>query len=365
MAQLNCAMISFKGLPLLHPRRTGDIKEHISRSDLMGTKPNILVVGGAGYIGSCMCKYLAKHGYMPIVLDNLVYGHQKSVRWGPFYKGSMDDYGLLKKIFSTHDIQAVMHFAAFCYVGESVITPAKYYENNVSATLVLLRTMVEEKVKNFIFSSSCAIFGEPIETPISEEHPKNPINPYGRTKLMVETILADFHTAYDLKFASLRYFNAAGADPDGELGEDHNPETHLIPLVLQAALTNKRVVNIYGDDYPTKDGTCIRDYIHIADLAQAHFLVLERLLNGEAGGQYNLGNGNGYSVKDVINVASMVTGKPIPVAIAPRRTGDPSILVGSSRKAMKDLGWTPRYPNLEMIIETAWLWHRTHPNGYV
>jgi UDP-glucose 4-epimerase len=329
------------------------------------SKTNILVVGGAGYIGSYMCKYLAKHGYMPVVLDNLVYGHEQSVKWGPFYKGSADDCGLLKKIFSEWNIEAVMHFAAFCYVGESVTKPAKYYENNVAATIALLRTMVDEKVKNFIFSSSCAIYGEPMETAISEEHPKNPINPYGRTKLMVETILSDFQAAYDLRFAALRYFNAAGADPDGELGEDHNPETHLIPLVLQAALNNERIVNIYGGDYPTKDGTCIRDYIHIDDLAQAHFLVLEGLLNGEAGGQYNLGNGAGYSVKEVIDVASMVTEKPIPVAFTARRAGDPAILIGSSEKAMSELGWQPRYPNLAKIIETAWLWHKTHPDGYV
>ena len=331
----------------------------------MTSKPNILVVGGAGYIGSHMCKYLAKHGYVPVVLDNLVYGHQESVKWGPFYKGSMNDYGLLKKIFSVHHIEAVMHFAGYCYVGESVLNPAKYYENNVSATLTLLRTMVDERVKHLIFSSSCAVYGEPIETPISENHPKAPINPYGRTKLMVETILSDFHTAHDLSFACLRYFNAAGADPDGELGEDHNPETHLIPLVLQAALSDKRVVSIYGRDYPTKDGTCIRDYIHIDDLAQAHFLVLERLLNGEVGGQYNLGNGNGHSVKEVIDVASIVTGRPIPVVFTARRAGDPSILVSSSGKAIKELGWQPRYVNLEKVIETAWLWHKNHPNGYV
>jgi UDP-glucose 4-epimerase len=331
----------------------------------MISKGNILVVGGAGYIGSYMCKYLAKHGHIPVVLDNLIYGHQQSVKWGPFYKGSIDDYGLLKKIFSVHPIEAVMHFAAFCYVGESVIKPAEYYENNVSATVTLLRAMVDAKVRHFIFSSSCAVYGEPIEIPISENHPKNPVNPYGRTKLMVETILSDFHAAYDFRFECLRYFNAAGADPDGELGEDHSPETHLIPLVLQAALTNKQAVNIYGDDYPTKDGTCIRDYIHIDDLAQAHFLVLERLLNGEAGGQYNLGNGNGHSVKDVIDVASIVTGKPIPVIFAARRAGDPSTLVSSSKKAMSELGWQPRYPNLEKIIETAWLWHKSHPNGYI
>lgn len=270
---------------------------------------NILIVGGAGYIGSYMCKYLANNGYNPIVLDNLVYGHREAVRWGPFVEGSMADSKLLKQIFSKYQIVAVMHFAAFCYVGESVTAPAKYYRNNVADTINLLEVMVEKNVSNFIFSSSCATYGEPVEIPITEEHPQNPINPYGRTKLMVEQILDDFKSAYGLESVSLRYFNAAGADPDGELGEDHRPETHLIPLVLQTALGQRKAINIFGDNYPTKDGTCIRDYIHIVDLAEAHFLALKRLMNGLPGGKYNLGNGDGYSVGEVIETARKITGK--------------------------------------------------------
>jgi len=325
---------------------------------------NILVVGGAGYIGSHMCKYLSRQGYQPIVLDNLVYGHQGAVKWGPFFKGSAGDRDLLRKIFSEHSVEAVMHFAAFCYVGESVEKPAKYYENNVSNSVSLLEVMVENKVPNFIFSSSCATYGEPVEIPICEDHPQNPINPYGRTKLMVEQILRDFEEAYGLGAVCLRYFNAAGADPDGELGEDHNPETHLIPLVLQTALGQRPHIDIFGDDYPTKDGTCIRDYIHIEDLAYAHLLALERLLNGQAGGRYNLGNGDGYSVKEVIDVARSITGKPIPAKVSERRAGDPAVLVGSSEKASRELGWRPRFGKLEAIIETAWNWHRANPNGY-
>ena len=324
----------------------------------------VLTVGGAGYIGSHMCKYLAKRGYTPVVLDNLIYGHREAVKWGPFVEGSMADPNLLKKIFSEHDIAAVMHFAAFCYVGESVTEPAKYYQNNVAATLNLLQAMVEGKVNNFIFSSSCATYGEPIEIPMTEAHPRNPINPYGRTKLIVEQMLEDFNKAYALESTSLRYFNAAGADPDGELGEDHRPETHLIPLVLQTALGQRETINIFGDDYPTKDGTCIRDYIHIEDLAQAHLLALEKLLKGEHGDQYNLGNGDGHSVKQVIEVAREVSGTDIPAKVTDRRPGDPAVLISSSDKAFKQLGWKPQYPDLRTIIETAWQWHKNHPHGY-
>jgi UDP-glucose-4-epimerase GalE len=327
-------------------------------------RTNILVVGGAGYIGSHMCKHLFKRGYQPIVLDNLVCGHRQAVQWGPFFEGSMSDSHLLREIFSNYPIAAVMHFAAFCYVGESVTEPAKYYENNVANTISLLEVMLEKRVSNFIFSSSCATYGEPIEVPIREDHPLKPISPYGRTKLMVEQILEDFRQAYGLASVSLRYFNAAGADPDGELGEDHDPETHLIPLVLQTALGQRPRVDIFGDDYPTKDGTCIRDYIHVEDLAQAHLIGLERLLGGEAGGQYNLGNGQGHSVKQVIEMAGRVTGKPIPVSVGERRKGDPAVLVSSSEKAIHDLGWRPRFPGLEAIIETAWNWHKMNPNGY-
>ena len=324
----------------------------------------VLIIGGAGYIGSHMCKYLANHGYTPVVLDNLIYGHREAVKWGPFIEGSMADAPLLKQIFSEHEIAAVMHFAAFCYVGESVTEPAKYYQNNVAATLTLLQTMVEQRVNNFIFSSSCATYGEPVEIPMTEDHPKNPINPYGRTKLMVEQILEDFREAYGLKSTSLRYFNAAWADPEGELGEDHRPDTHLIPLVLQTALRQREAINIFGDDYPTKDGTCIRDYIHIEDLSQAHLLALEKLFKGEPGDQYNLGNGDGHSVKEVIETAREVTGKTIPAQVTERRAGDPAVLISSSEKAFKELGWKPQYPDLNDIIATAWRWHSSNPNGY-
>jgi UDP-glucose-4-epimerase GalE len=325
---------------------------------------NILVVGGAGYIGSHMCKYLANNGYTPITFDNLVYGHRQAVKYGPFIEGSISDSKLIRHVFSEYQIEAVMHFAAFCYVGESVTQPAKYYRNNVVNTLNLLEVMVEKNVNNFIFSSSCATYGEPVEIPITEHHPQNPINPYGKTKLMIEQILDDFKDAYGLESVCLRYFNAAGADPDGELGEDHEPETHLVPLVLQTALGQRAAINIFGDDYPTRDGTCIRDYIHINDLAQAHFLALEKLLNGQPGGKYNLGNGDGYSVKEVIKAARNITGEPIPSKIVERRPGDPAELIGSSEKAVKELGWKPQFPNLDTIIETAWEWHRNHPDGY-
>ena len=325
---------------------------------------NILVVGGAGYIGSHMAKYLSKKGYMPVVLDNLVLGHRRAVKYGPFFEGSMNDSSLLEKIFSEYPISAVMHFAAFCYVGESVEEPARYYQNNVANTLTLLEVMVEKKIGNFIFSSSCASYGEPVEIPITEDHPQKPISPYGRTKLMVEQILDDFRTAYGLESVCLRYFNAAGADRDGELGEDHNPETHVIPLVLKTALGQRPVVDIFGDDYPTPDGTCIRDYIHIEDLAQAHLLALERLLEGVPGGLYNLGNAKGYSVKQVIEIARRITGKEIPARVVERRSGDPAVLISSSQKAMKDLGWMPQFPDLETMVETAWTWHKNNPDGY-
>ena len=325
---------------------------------------NILVVGGAGYIGSYMCKYLSKNGYHPVILDNLIYGHREAVKWGSFFKGSMDDSALPDQIFSEHQIAAVMHFAAFCYVGESVLQPARYYRNNVANTLNLLEFMNKRGVRSFIFSSSCATYGEPVEIPITENHTQNPINPYGRSKLMVEQIMEDFSHAYKSECVSLRYFNAAGADPDGELGEDHNPETHLIPLVLKTAIGKREMINIFGDDYPTKDGTCIRDYIHIDDLAQAHLLALERLLSGLPGGCFNLGNGSGHSVMQLIETARKVTGKTIPSKVVDRRPGDPAVLIGSSEKAIKALGWHPRFPELETIIETAWKWHKNHPNGY-
>lgn len=324
----------------------------------------ILVVGGAGYIGSYMCKYLSKNGYDPVTLDDLSRGYRQAVRWGEFYHGSTNDTDLLNKIFTENKIEAVMHFAAYCYVGESVVAPNIYYRNNVSATINLLEAMKANRVNRFIFSSTCATYGNPVEVPISEHHPQNPINPYGRSKLMVESILKDFKHAFNLEYVSLRYFNAAGADPDAEIGEAHQPETHLIPLILQTALGMRDHIEIYGNDYPTPDGTCIRDYIHIDDLAQAHSLALEKILNGSPGGVYNLGNGKGYSVKEVINKASEISAKPIQTKVAGRRAGDPSILISESTQAIEHLGWKPMYNELDAIIETAWKWHKHNPNGF-
>lgn len=324
----------------------------------------ILVVGGAGYIGSHICKYLSEKGYEPVVLDNLEQGHRAAVRWGPLYKGCLSDADLLDQIFACHDISAVMHFAAYCYVGESVEKPAMYYQNNVANTLALLKSLVKHNISRFIFSSSCATYGEPVEIPMTEAHPQRPVNPYGRSKLMVEWMLQDFQEAHGLNFTALRYFNAAGADPDGELGEDHRPETHLIPIALQTALGQRKHLAVFGDSYPTKDGTCVRDYIHINDLAQAHVLALERLLNGDPGGCYNLGNGQGYSIWEVIETVRRVTGQPITVKPSSRRPGDPAVLIGSSHLATVELGWQPRFGDLETIIETAWRWHRAHPDGY-
>lgn len=324
----------------------------------------ILVVGGAGYIGAHMCKRLAQKGFHPVVLDNLARGHREALKWGTFIEGSLADSRLLRTVFETHRIAAVMHFAAFCYVGESVQFPEMYYQNNVAHTIQLLKSMLEAEVNHFIFSSSCATYGEPIEVPITEDHPQNPINPYGRSKLMIEQVLTDLRQAHGFESISLRYFNAAGADPDGELGEDHNPETHLIPLILQAALGLNDGVHIFGNDYPTADGTCIRDYIHVNDLAQAHLLALERLLKGLPGGAYNLGNGDGYSVREVIETARSITAKPIVARVTPRRPGDPAVLVGSSAKVQQEWGWQPSFPDLRSIIATAWKWHQTHPQGY-
>jgi len=325
---------------------------------------DILVTGGAGYIGSHMCKYLSRNGYRPVVLDNLSRGHQQAVKWGPFFQGNVSDGQLLDHIFSSHDIKAVMHFAAFISVGESVGQPGMYYSNNVAETIGLLNKVAEHDVQNFIFSSSAAIFGEPIQDALTETHPVKPINPYGRGKLIVENIIRDFEYAHGLNSVCLRYFNAAGADPDGEIGEDHRPETHIIPLILQTALGLRDEIVVFGDDYPTKDGTCIRDYIHIDDLAQAHLRALERLLQGKGSEGYNIGNGNGYSVKEVIEVARRISGKSIPDHIGERREGDAAVLISSSEKAVKELGWKPRYADLESIVETAWNWHRKNPNGF-
>lgn len=318
---------------------------------------NILVTGGAGYIGSHCCKELKKAGYNPITIDNLVYGHRENVQWGEFFEGDIGDRAVLDTISSSHDIQAVMHFSAYAYVGESVTEPRKYYQNNITSTVNLLNWILDNGIRHFIFSSSCATYGEPHYIPIDEEHPREPINPYGRTKFMVEEILKDYAAAYDFSFVSLRYFNAAGADPEGEVGENHDPETHLIPLILDAAAGHSEVIRVFGDDYETEDGTCIRDYIHVTDLAAAHVLALESLLKGAESDFINLGTGKGYSVMQTIDVARSVTGKPIPVKITDRRPGDPPVLVAANEKAIERLGWQPVYTNLDEIVRTAWIWY--------
>lgn len=317
----------------------------------------ILVVGGAGYIGSHCVKELNRQGYNTVTFDNLVYGHREAVKWGAFEEGDMSDAERLREVFRTYKIAGVMHFAAYAYVGESVTDPEKYYFNNVAATLNLLKVMREFGVDKFIFSSTCATYGVPKQIPIPESHGQAPINPYGASKLMVERVLADYGRAYDLKSICFRYFNAAGADPEGDIGEQHDPETHLIPLVLRAAMGGTPL-KVFGDDYPTPDGTCIRDYIHVIDLARAHILGLERLLAGGASSIYNLGNGSGYSVKEVIETSERLTGRKVPFAFAPRREGDPPQLIGSAEKAVAELGWKPEFAKLDQIIETAWTWHR-------
>ncbi len=321
----------------------------------------ILVTGGAGYIGSHAVLALKQAGYEVVVLDNLVYGHRELVEdvlKVELVMGDTCDHPLLDQLFATRNIAAVMHFAAYAYVGESVTEPAKYYHNNFVGTLTLLEAMLAASVKTFVFSSTCATYGVPNAVPIPENHPQNPINPYGATKLMIERVLQDFDRAYDFKSVCFRYFNAAGADPEGRLGEDHNPETHIIPLVLQTALGKRESVSIFGTDYPTPDGTCIRDYIHVADLAQAHVLGLDYLLKGGETTVFNLGNGNGFSVKEVIEAAQQITGRKIKTVECDRRPGDPPALVGSSDRARTVLGWNPQYADLHTIISHAWNWHQ-------
>jgi UDP-glucose 4-epimerase len=324
-------------------------------------KPTVLVTGGAGYIGSHTVLALKEAGYQVVVLDNLVYGHQDIVDTAlqvEFIAGDISDRALLDQVFATHPIEAVLHFAAYAYVGESVTEPAKYYRNNVVGTLTLLEAMVQAEVYKFVFSSTCATYGNPHQIPIPEDHPQAPINPYGMTKLMVEEILEDFDRAYGLRSVRFRYFNAAGADPQGRLGEDHDPETHLIPLVLMTALGLREHITVFGTDYKTPDGTCIRDYIHVTDLADAHVLGLNYLINSGETAVFNLGNGDGFSVKEVITAAQKITGKPIAVEEGLRRAGDPAILIGSATKARKVLGWDPRYADIEVILEHAWQWHQ-------
>lgn len=325
----------------------------------------ILVVGGAGYIGSHMLKVLREAGESHIVFDNLERGHKAAIQDSPLEVGDLRNPADLKALFAKYpDIDVVMHFAAYAYVGESVFEPGKYWENNTTGVLQLLEAMREAGVGKFVFSSTCATFGEPDYVPIDEAHPQRPVNPYGESKLAVEKILNGYDVAHQLRSVCLRYFNAAGADPDGVLGEDHRPETHLIPAAVFAATGKLPPLKIFGSDYDTPDGTCVRDYIHILDLCQAHMLAVKHLRAGGDSRKYNLGNGQGFSVKEVVDLVSEVVGKPVPFEWAPRRAGDPAKLIGGSTKIRADWGWTPQYPDLKTIVQHAWNWFEANPEGY-
>ena len=324
----------------------------------------ILVTGGAGYIGSHTVKLLLEHGYDVLVYDSLELGHPEAVLGGKLVQGDLLDKDRLNETFDQHSIDAVIHFAAYASVGDSVANPSKYFNNNINGGLNLVDAMRTHDVNKIIFSSSAATYGEPQHCPIEETHPQDPTNPYGETKLMFEKILKWYDVAYDMKSVALRYFNACGADPDGKIGEDHTPEGHIIPIVLQTALGQRKSIKVFGTDWDTPDGTCVRDYIHVVDLADAHLRALKSLENGGATTAYNLGNGDGQSVKQVIDAAGEVVGHPIPWEADGRRPGDPARLVASSEKLKTELGWQPKYPELKTIIEHAWRWHSAHPNGY-
>ena len=321
------------------------------------SKKNVLVTGGAGYIGSHTCKKLAEFGYNPVTYDNLIYGHERAVKWGPFEYGDILDNERLTQVFKLYHPIAVIHFAAFAYVGESVEEPGRYYKNNVSGTISLLETMRLFGCNKIIFSSTCATFGIPNSLPITELSQQDPINPYGKTKLMIEQMLKDYNDAYGMRHVILRYFNAAGADPDFEVGEDHTPETHLIPLVIDAALGKRDKIEVFGTDYDTPDGTAIRDYIHVTDLADAHMKSLNLLEEKGESNQFNLGTGNGISVQEIIDAIKGISNKQIPVKYGMRRGGDPPALVADALKAREVLDWHPVYSDLKTIIETAWGWH--------
>ena len=321
------------------------------------------MTGGAGYVGSHACKALARAGYTVIVFDNLTAGHRAAVRYGALVEGDVTDTRAVREALRRHRISAVMHFAALLDVGESVREPARYFRNNVAGALSVLEAMTAESVRQFVFSSSCATYGEPLETPIAETHPQRPINSYGETKLAIERALPHFERASALKWVSLRYFNAAGADPEGELGEDHSPEIHLIPRAIEAAVGGPGL-QVFGDDYPTPDGTCLRDYVHVSDLADAHVQALQAIAGAGGSDAYNLGTGRPHSVRDVIDAVERVTGRKVPWTLAPRRAGDPAVLCAAAGKAYAALGWTPRLPDLDAIVGTAWAWYRTHPHGY-
>jgi UDP-glucose-4-epimerase GalE len=323
----------------------------------------ILVTGGAGYIGSHAVRLFLERGHDVWVYDSLAFGHRKSVPAERLITGDLDETPRVDQVLVEKRIEAVVHFAAWAAVGESVQNPAKYYQNNLVNTLNLMECLRRAGIARFVFSSTAATFGVPAQMPITEETPQQPINPYGRTKLAVEHALADYAQAYSWGFAALRYFNASGAHADGSIGEDHDPETHLIPLVIFAAMGRRPHIEVFGTDYPTPDGTCVRDYIHVDDLASAHLLALEKLQPGQ-GMHYNLGIGRGYSVREVIRAVEEVTGKKVPVKEGPRRPGDPPVLVASSEKIQRELGWKPQYTDLRRIVETAWNWHGKHPKGY-
>ncbi len=324
----------------------------------------ILVTGGAGYIGSHCVAALLDQGADVVVVDDLSKGHRQAVKGGRLYIGDVADQHFLDGVFSRENVEAVIHFAAYSLVGESMSIPDEYFRNNVTAGLTLIRTMVAHKVPYLVFSSTAATFGEPVRTPIEEDDPQVPTNPYGESKLIVEKMLKWCDRAYGLKYCALRYFNVAGARADGSIGEDHRPETHLIPLILSVAQGRRDSLKLFGTDYPTPDGTCVRDYIHVEDLIDAHMLALEYLKRENTSNAFNLGNGTGFSNRQIIDAARRVTGHPIPVVEEGRRPGDPAVLIASSKKAMDVLGWQPKYTNVEEIIRTAWNWHSIHPDGY-
>lgn len=317
----------------------------------------VLVTGGAGYIGSQVCKLLRRAGYEPVTLDNLSNGRKDVVRWGPLEVGDIADRAFVAKVLKTHNPIGVLHFAAFTDVGESVHRPEKYYQNNVMGTLNLLEVLREHKINNIIFSSTCATYGDVQKVPIDENTPQRPINPYGWTKLFGEQIIKDFRQAYGMRFALLRYFNVAGADLDGDLGEDHQPPVHVIPIIFDGAVGRKPHFSLFGDDYATPDGTCIRDYIHVVDLAEAHIRALEYLQTHDEGIEINLGSGKGFSVKELITHTEKIIGKKVPVQIVPRREGDAPTLVADASRAKKVLGWTARHSDIDTILKTAWQWH--------